>query len=1050
MCLAAAGWAAVLAVGGCRPEEPARVVGSQASEVQDPAAAAAPAEAVEPTEAAGPPPPVERDWPAAELRAGGAVEAELDRDETHVYRLPLEAGEYLRIRVEQDGVDVELRLLDPAGQELLFADRLIGEFGPEHVLAVSAGTGTYTLVIHECMGRGPGRYEARIEALRPSSDEDRTAAEAYRRFRAAEAYARQDRERAVAVWTEALAVWRGMGEAALEAEVVARLALDHYDSQEWALSAARYGEAIGLLDEAGERVWQLRPRHDLATLLFYLVEYDQAIRHYRAVGEIAREIGDRRLEGIILNGLGSAYRAQGELQQALENFEAALEVLPEDDPHARPLTLHNLAALHWRHFQDPTRSRKLLLAAQELYRPEEIPTHRAWRARTLKDLGLLAQEEGDATEARRHIEAALAIETGFDRCGRALALASLASLEEEVGARRVADTRMAEAFATLGSGACEGSEVTLHLVGGKMAERRGEASAALASFRRSRELATALGDRTRLADALAGIARAERALGHLDEALAASRQVLAIVEDVRPTVLREDLRTAYFATAQEHFDLHIRLLTEAGEPGEAWVAAERARAQALRDLLVEAGAGLRRGAEPALVERERALRRRLNALESARSEAAEAGGPRLATLREQLHAAVEDLERLRGEIRRQSPAYAALTAPDPLPLAELQGELLDADTLLLEYRLGEEESWLWAVTRHSFDAFSLPPRREIEAVALEAARWTRSLRWSGRYPPPLCELSRTVLGPVADLLGERRLVVVADGALEEVSFAALPAPGDAAACAEAEPLVAAHEVVHLPSAAALAAQRRLLVDRRPAPGWLAMVADPVYGRDDRRLGRPRTGPRPAALTRWPTTRFERLPHSGEEADAVLRGLPGSKVFVARGAGSSKRAVTGGALAGHRIVHFATHGVLDPERPLLSFLALSRVSADGRAVDGDLYAHEIYDLELPAELVVLSACDTAGGRHVRGEGLVSGLPRAFLYAGAARVLVSLWPVQDRSTRDLMDFFYRGLIEQGLPPGRALQEAQRSLWKSGRPPYQWAGFVLQGDWRPLPPF
>jgi CHAT domain-containing protein len=288
-------------------------------------------------------------------------------------------------------------------------------------------------------------------------------------------------------------------------------------------------------------------------------------------------------------------------------------------------------------------------------------------------------------------------------------------------------------------------------------------------------------------------------------------------------------------------------------------------------------------------------------------------------------------------------------------------------------------------------------------------------------PRVLCELSQMLLAPVADSLKHhRRLAVVADGALEVLPFAALPVPGDPAVCAQAPLLVDSHEIVSLPSASALLTQRRLLAGRRPAPGWLAVVANPLYA----------PGQAPS------------LPGSAQEAKAITDGLPAGKVFVATGPDASWQTVTSGRLKRFRILHFATHGTLNAEEPLLSSLALSQ--------GGRLSAHEIYDLDLPAELVVLSACKTALGRDVPGEGLVSGLPRAFLYAGAARVLVSLWDVDDRSTRDLMILFYRSLFDQGLPPARALQEAQRTLRQAGRPPYQWAGFVLLGDWRPLPAF
>jgi CHAT domain-containing protein len=343
---------------------------------------------------------------------------------------------------------------------------------------------------------------------------------------------------------------------------------------------------------------------------------------------------------------------------------------------------------------------------------------------------------------------------------------------------------------------------------------------------------------------------------------------------------------------------------------------------------------------------------------------------------------------------------------------------------LLEYRLGEAASTVWAVTSDSLTAVRLPPRRVIEPLAREAALGMRSLE--GR-PGALCDLSRLLLAPVAPHLARRRLVVVADGALEALSFAALPEPAGLAACSTASPLVEAHEIVYLPSAATLLTQRRLLAGRRPAPGWLAVVADPAY--------------RSAHL---------RLPGAAQEAKEITAGLPAAQVFVATGAAASWQTVTGGGLHGFRIVHFAVHGSLDPEHPLLSALVLAEIDAVGRPVPGTLPAHEIYDLDLPAELVVLSACETARGREVPGEGLVSGLPRAFLYAGAARVLVSLWEVEDQSTRDLMSLFYRNLLGRGLPPASALQEAQRTLRQSGRRPNQWAGFILLGDWRPLPPF
>jgi CHAT domain-containing protein/Tfp pilus assembly protein PilF len=1038
--LVAVGWAGVLVLGGCGPEEPAR-----SPEPEEPAAQAPPAEAAGP---AAPPAAVERDWPAAELRTGGELQAALDRGHVHTYRLPLEAGRFLRLQVEQLGVDVELSLRDSNGELLLTADRLTFDRGPELLMVVAESSGTHSLDVAAFPGSGPGRYEARIEALQPASDRDRRAADTYRRFLEARSLPRKDRLR---VWGDALAVWRRLGEPILEGEVLFMMGRDHHLHAEYRLAVAPQRQAAAAFARGGDRRWEALASSGLGATLLARGDVEEALEVYRTALRVAREMEDVRTVVAILNGLALAHLRLGEIQEGLSQYQAALEILPEDDRATRPHVLHNLGVFHSVLFHDHERGKELLTAARDLW--HDTPGHRQWKARTLSQLARIAEEQGRSEEARTYIEQALAVREGLDPCGRATHLARLGLLEEVDGDRDAADSRLAEAYEVLEETACPRNDVTVHLVAALIAERRDDHETALARYERARRLAVTQGDRTRLAESLTGIAKAERALGRDREALYASRAALSILEQVRPTLLREDLRTAYFATAQDRFDFQIDLLTELGAREEAWATAERARAQALRDLLLEAGVGLRQSADPDLAAREQTLQRRLKVLEKGLLDSApEPSAETLEARRRQIDSWVEELETVRGEIRRRSPAFAAVSQPEPISLAEAQRELLDDDTLLLEYRLGEEASWLWAITRGSFDGFVLPPRTEIEDVAREAARWTRSLQWPGRTPPPLCELSRTILGPVADALEGRRLVVVPDGVLEELSFAALPHPIDStdpADCSDAEPLVASHEIVHLPSAAALLAQRRRLAGREPVAGWLAMVADPVYGPDDARLGR-RSGPRPALLTELPAARFGRLPHSGQEAAAILAGLPRSKTFAVTGLDASKETVTGGSLARHRIVHFATHGVLNPEQPLLSFLALSHVSAGGRPVDGELYAHEIYDLELPAELVVLSACDTALGRQVRGEGLVSGLPRAFLYAGAARVLVSLWPVQDRSTRDLMELFYRGLVEAGLPPGRALQDAQRSLWRAGRPPHQWAGFVLQGDWRPLPPF
>jgi hypothetical protein len=239
-----------------------------------------------------------------------------------------------------------------------------------------------------------------------------------------------------------------------------------------------------------------------------------------------------------------------------------------------------------------------------------------------------------------------------------------------------------------------------------------------------------------------------------------------------------------------------------------------------------------------------------------------------------------------------------------------------------------------------------------------------------------------------------------------------------------------------------------------------VVADPVFDRYDPRLS--------TAGKAWPSSRapdlaagreeepitrtsrdlglarFERLPASGREAEILTAMVPAAERFVAVGLDASRQMVTSGRLASYRILHFATHSILNDRHAGLSGLVLSLLDERGRPTNGFLQPHEIYDLELGADLVVLSACRTALGRELRGEGFL-GLPQAFVYAGAAQVLVSLWAIDDRATSVLMEAFYRALLERGMLSAAALREAQQAMRRTERwsQPYYWAGFALQGD-------
>jgi CHAT domain-containing protein len=268
------------------------------------------------------------------------------------------------------------------------------------------------------------------------------------------------------------------------------------------------------------------------------------------------------------------------------------------------------------------------------------------------------------------------------------------------------------------------------------------------------------------------------------------------------------------------------------------------------------------------------------------------------------------------------------------------------------------------------------------------------------------------------------------------------------------PLLRDHEIVFAPSASVLIAQRREMAPRTATRATVAVVADPVFDESDPRVRSARSTAKltvgSVGLTRAAESLgragFGRLPFSRREALAIATLLPKSSLLEALDFAASRSLVTNGTLVDRRIVHFATHGLLNSEHPDLSGLVLSLVDEKGAPVDGFLRMHEIYNLKLPADLVVLSACQTALGREMRGEGLI-GLTRGFLYAGARAVVASLWQVDDESTAELMKRFYRAMLKENRRPADALRAAQLEMSRDKRwsAPFYWAGFVLQGEWR-----
>jgi len=897
---------------------------------------------------------------------------------------------------------------------------------------------------------------------------------------------------------QALDLWRALSDReGREGEVAALNAIAYSYTRLGDPQAALepLSQTLRLSRELRDRFREAEALNNLGYVYDELGEKEKALEHFRQTLPLVRAAAGPREEAATLNNLGYFYRYLGESQQALEHYDQALLLSRKaGDRRGEAQAINNIGLLYNLLGEYQT-ALEYLDQARRLR--QEVDDRRGL-AITLSNVGQVYASMSEYQKALEYFNQALSLDRAVgDRIGEATDLGNIGAAYASSGEYQKALEHFIQALPLYrAAGDRDGEAVTLSNIGLAYVSS-GAPAKALEYLEQSLPITRALGDRSREATTLHGLARVARDQGKLDEARAQIEMALNIVESLRRKVVSQELRVSYFASAQKYYEFYIDLLMRLRRerPREEHAAAAlqasaRARARGLLELLTEARADIRRGVDAALLERERSLQQRLadKADLVVRLKSNQRTAALAAALEKEIGALNIELQQVRAEIRQKSPGYAAITQPQPSSLAEIQRELLDADTLLLEYALGEERSYLWAVTTDTIHSYELPPRARIEEAAkrlaehLSAPRGQRTGETPAQYRrrtakldaetrAATLELSEMALAPAAAELGRKRLVIVPDGRLQYIPFAVLPEPLATAASrgtkskrvSPATPLVVGREIVSLPSASTLVVLRRELAGRAPAPQLFAALADPVFDAEDERFasgGRAAQNPAPsqsppASATAQAVERrrlrdaiaLVRLRGSGEEVEAIAKLTPPGQSAVRRDFAANYTAATSSEMARYRYVHFATHGLFNEKQPSLSGLALSLFDEQKREQNGLLRLDDVYNhLKLSADLVTLSACQTALGKDVRGEGLV-GLTRGFMYAGAARVVASLWKVEDEGTKELMIRFYRGMLKQRLRPAAALRQAQISMLRqpAWRSPYYWSAFVLQGEWR-----
>jgi len=845
----------------------------------------------------------------------------------------------------------------------------------------------------------------------------------------------------------------------------------------------KFEEALSLYHAVGDRQLEAFALSYVGKIYDALGEKQKALEFYNQSLPLRRATGDKAGEALTLNIIGRVYSALGEKQKALEFYNQSLPLSrATGDKAGEAATFNNIGGV----YDDLGEKQKALEFYNQSLSLSRATGDKAGEAVTLNNIGRVYSALGEKQKALEFYNQSLPMfrATG-DKAREAVTLNNIGAVYDDLGEKQKALEFYNQSLPLRrATGDKAGEAATLNNIG-QVYDALGEKQKALEFYNQSLPLSRATGDKAGEAVTLYNFAYLERNRGNLNEAFTQMKAAIEIFEKLRTNVASQELRASYFASVQDYYEFYIDLLMQLhktnpskGYDALALNASERARARNLLEILTEANADIQQGVDSELAQQERALQQQLNAKEYQKFQLLKGQytNKQLADIQKDIEAFLTQLDDVQKQIRVNSPSYAALTQPGAftLKLPEIQDQVLDDNTLLLEYSLGKDRSYLWAVTKTGITSYELPSRADIEAAAQEFYKQLTS--GEEVNPEVAMKLSQMLLAPVANQLGQKRLLIVSDGALQSIPFAALPIPettsppapllqgegsltppsllGKGAGGLGFTPLLVNHEIVNLPSASTLAVLRRELKGRSPAPKTVAVIADPVFSRDDDRFQT--SQPQHNTSTTNPSQAkrsasdigviLDRLKYSRQEAEQILALVPAtSGREQALDFAASRATATSPNLAQYRMVHFATHGLLNNVHPELSGVVLSLFNQNGEDQDGFLRLHDIYNLNLPAELVVLSACETGLGKDVQGEGLV-GLTRGFMYAGAKRVVVSLWNVNDSATAELMTKFYQQMLEKGVNPVAALRAAQLEMLKTQawKAPYYWAAFVVQGEY------
>ncbi len=1004
------------------------------------------------------------------LKSNAPVSRELKSGERHSYAVAAEEKEFIEIACERRGVDVGLAVFSPTGEKISISNAPGGFAGFDRLAFVTEKAGAYRIELESRRpGNFTGNYTIALKKKRTAAENDFVRADAMKLLGEAREILHGAENRlekatqAIEKLEKALLLFEKSNDSPGAAHALFHLAF---------VTANEFGDEIKAVEifEKSLEIWRKTDADEASRAICLMHaarelkdkgEIQKAFAYINEALVISRKSNDRLGEAASLSYLCRFYNDTGKFQKGFEMCRESLRLARDIDPLTDFFTHNAMSALYG---NTGDSEKALEYSRKTLERISLTGGHlNPIRLATAKSniSGILFTQKKYDEAIASYNDALLISQTVKRPKYEAYFLHRLSLIYYELKQFEKALQYGEKSLALYRQHYARNRQVALNTVG-ETYIALGQNDKARATLLESLEMNRQNKDRYAEAETLYKLAQLENRVGNTEAALQDMRQSINLSEILRADLLGKNQRSSYLKILKRYYELDIELLVKLYEKTadaklleQAWQSQEKIRARSLLENFIESGFDLSDADLKDFFAKEQTLLETIAAEEIKRAEAVKTKNAAAQKISEtNLQKALDEHQILQEEIRRKNPRFSALGLPKDFSFADAQN-LLDEETAVLEYSLGERQSCVWIISKNSVKLVKLPARNDINDAAREfyLALTNRDAKNESAIVEKSRKLSRQIVQPLSkEIANYKRLVIIADGGLQLIPFAALTVSGEE----PFEPFTARVEIANAPSFSTLVFLRENKANRQTSPDrLLAIFADPIFQNDDERIAKlaPKTSfnstEQSAKLTQtlndFGVERLARLPFSGIEAREISK-FAAQKTNLVLGANASRGNFLRGDYASYRILHFATHGFLNQQNPDLSGLVLSLYDENRRPKNGFLRVIDLYSLRLNADLVVLSACQTALGKDVDGEGIV-GLTRGFMYAGASSIVSSLWKVEDAATAELMKRFYRALLTENQTPAAALRTAQNEMRQIARfsNPRHWAGFTLTGEWK-----